>query len=355
VPYAVRAAEPSSVAADVTALLARNLGTTCRDPKRRLEWFYLEGPFGPGIAHLLEHNEASAGGHGESVGCMGLGVRRYRRDGRTVDVAVLGDFAVDLHHRSLGPAMMLQKATRAYAQAHYEICLGYPNAKARPVVLRLGFHELGAMRRWVVPLRFGAQMRRRLPAPAAAAAGFVLDAALGALERGGQLRGRGRYLLEESIEPDARFDRLDAEARALFPLVGVRTAAFLRWRFLRRPGGEPVGFYSLVTAEDRNLAAYAVVEREGSVAHLRDLFGRDPAAIALLLDMLLPRLRSTGAEAAWFAWLGPPWLDGLLTRRGFAARESRYVVVDWSPSMEASSRELLDPTRWYLTEADEDG
>jgi hypothetical protein len=71
--------------------------------------------------------------------------------------------------------------------------------------------------------------------------------------------------------------------------------------------------------------------------------------------MLLPRLRDTGAEAASFAWLGPRWLDGLLIRRGFTARESRFVVIDWTPSAEASSRELLDPTRWYLTEADEDG
>jgi len=354
VPYAVRAAEPSSVAGDVTALLARNLGGSCSDPKRRVEWFYLEGPFGPGIAHLLEHSDASAAGPGQSVGCMGIGVRRYRREGRAIDVAVLGDFAVDLRHRSLGPAMMLQRATRAYALEHYEFCLGYPNAKAKPVVLRLGFRELGEMRRWVVPLRFATPMRRRLPAPAAAAAGFALDAAIGLLWRGGQLRGRGRYVLEETSEPDARFDRLDEEARGLFPIMSVRTAAFLRWRFLRRPDGAPVRFYNLVAREGGEVAAYAVVERDGSFARLRDLFGRDREAIALLLDMLLPRLRADGAEAAWFVWLGPKWLDELLTRRGFRARESRSVVIDWGPSA-ASSEELLEKTQWYLTEADEDG
>jgi hypothetical protein len=353
VPYAVRAAEPSSVAPDVTALLARNLGATCTDPRRRLEWFYLEGPFGPGIAHLLEHSDAAAGGGSQSVGCMGLGVRRYWRDGKPVDVAVLGDLAVDQRHRSLGPAMMLQRATRAYAQSHFDVCLAYPNAKAKPVVLRLGFHELGGMSRWVVPLRFSAHMRRRLPAAVAAAAGFMLDVAAEALWKGRHLRARRRYRLREADEPDARFDQLDDRARALFPMTSVRNAAFLRWRFLRRPGGTPVRFYNLVASDGAELAAYAVVEREGPIAQLRDLFGRDADAIGLLLDILLPRLRREGAEAAWFSYLGPSWLDSVLRNRGFVPRESRCVVID-AGRTPSPPPDLFDPTRWYLTEADED-
>jgi len=80
----------------------------------------------------------------------------------------------------------------------------------------------------------------------------------------------------------------------------------------------------------------------------------DREAIALLLDTLLPRLRRAGAEAAWFVWLGPQWLESLLKRRGFSARESRSVVIDWGASS-ASPEQLLDKARWYLTEADEDG
>jgi hypothetical protein len=354
VPYAVRAAEPTSVAADVTALLARNLGASCTDPQGRLEWFYLAGPFGPGVAHVLEHREATDGGSALPVGCMGLGVRRYWYRGRPLDVAVFGDLAVDQRHRSLGPAMMLQRATRAYAQEHFDLCLGYPNAKARPVVLRLGFRELGGMGRWVVPLRFAAQIGRRLPAATSAAAGFVLDAVAGALWRGRRLLARGRYQLEEADEPDARFDRLADEARALFPITAVRASDFLRWRFLRQPGRAPCRFYNLI-GPDGALAAYAAVERDGGIAKLRDLFGRDADAIGLLLDTLLPRLRRAGADAAWFSTIGPRWLEGLLVKRGFVQRESRSVVVDWGRSPPDPAQTLLDSTRWYLTEADEDG
>jgi len=355
VPYAVRAADPTSVAAEVTALLARNLGATCTDPKRRLEWFYLEGPFGPGVAHLLEHREAAGDGPGLPVGCVGLGIRRYWHGGRAVDVAVLGDLAVDQRHRSLGPAMMLQRATRAYAQDHYGLCLGYPNPKARPVVLRLGFRELGGMGRWVVPLRFASHISRsrRLSPITSATAGFVLDAAAGALWRARWLLAGGRHDLEETGEPDARFDRLAEDARGLFPITAVRAASFLRWRFLRQPGRAPCRFYNLI-APDGALVAYAVVERDGPIAQVRDLFGRDREAIGLLLDMLLPRLRGAGAEAAWFSALGPRWLEGLLVKRGFVQRESRSVVIDWGRSPPEAPQTLLDATRWYLTEADED-
>ena len=70
--------------------------------------------------------------------------------------------------------------------------------------------------------------------------------------------------------------------------------------------------------------------------------------------MLLPRLRGAGAEAAWFSVLGPRWLEGLLFKRGFVAREDRCVVVDWPKARAGSPAELLDQSRWYLTEADED-
>jgi hypothetical protein len=113
-------------------------------------------------------------------------------------------------------------------------------------------------------------------------------------------------------------------------------------------------FYNLVDVESGELIAYAAVERAGAIAHLRDLFGRDAAAIGLLLDMLLPRLRRAGAEAAWFSVLGPPWLESLLKKRGFVAREDRCVVVDWRSSSAGGPSDLLDPARWYLTEADED-
>jgi hypothetical protein len=353
VSYTVRAAEPISVAADVAALLARNLGGTATDPRRRVAWRYLEGPFGPGVAHLLEHRSGTDGAPPSPIGCMGLGVRRYWCRGQPIEVAVLGDLAVDQRHRSLGPAMMLQRATRAYARDRFGLCLTYPNAKARPVVLRLGFRELGGMRRWAVPLRFAAHIGGRLPPLASEAVGFVLDAAAGAARRGRRLLAGGQYRLEEAGEPDARFDHLDEEARGPFPITAVRAAAFLRWRFLRPPGRPPGGFYNLV-GPDGALAAYAFVEREGGVARLRDLFGRDAAAISLLLDTLLPRLRADGADAAWFSYLGPRWLDGLLLKRGFAARESRTVAVDWGQSPAETAHALRDPTRWYLTEVDQD-
>jgi len=109
-----------------------------------------------------------------------------------------------------------------------------------------------------------------------------------------------------------------------------------------------------VDTRSGELAAYAAVEHAGVIAKLRDLFGRDAAAIGLMLDMLLPRLRRAGAEAAWLSVLGPPWLESLLKNRGFVAREERCVVIDWPVAATSAPPTLLDRSRWYLTEADED-
>jgi GNAT superfamily N-acetyltransferase len=348
--YHVRAADPAAAGPSLCELWSRNLATARSDPHRRLDWFYLENPAGRGVAQLLESDGEATG----PVGCMGIGIRTYECNGRTISVALFGDFAVDRSHRSLGPALMLQRAARRHAQEHFAMALGFPNAKALPSFLRLGFRELGQMIRYAVPLRHRTYVRRRLPEPAASLAAVGLDALAVVRAAPGFLVSLARFHLENLAEPDARFDALWQCARSSSPCVAERTSSFLRWRFLDKPGLTSCRFWALTRRDTGTLAAYAVVETEGLNAHIRDLFGASPEDIAALLDRLLPTLRSHGYVAASFGFFGAPWLVKLLTQRRFAVRERWTVIIDWGKNAPASPERLLDHTAWFVTQADED-
>lgn len=348
--YRVRTADPAAVSDELCALWTTNLGASCRDPKRRLDWFYLENPAGRGVVHLLE---CDAEPH--AVGCMGIGTRRYDVAGRSVSVALFGDLAVGQKHRSLGPALALQRATRSYAQEHFPLCLGYPNAKALPSLLRLGFRELGRMVRYAVPLRYRTYVERRLPKQAAGLAAAVVDAATALRGTPGYVRSRLRYHLETLAAPDARFDDLWQRSRQAYPNVVERSSEFLHWRFLRKPGTSQCRFLALTHRQSRQLAAYAVVEPENGAAHIRDLFSTSKEDLAALLDRLLLSLRFEGFTSASLCFLGAPWLVALLTERGFRARADQAVVLDCGKDAPDSPEVLLSPARWYITQADEDG
>lgn len=356
--YRVRAVEAHSAAGALIDLWTRNLGTACQDAKRRLEWFYEESPAGPGVAHLLEHwidGESPA-----VVGCMGIGTRQYWCGAAAVKVALLGDLAVDRKHRTLGPALLLERATRVYAQENFRMSLAFPNAKARASVLRLGFRELGQMCRFAVPLRYAEYMRRRRwPRPLATLAGLMLDAATAALAHSRRKTAARIFRLERIGTPDHRFDLLWQKARAAFPLapaigvIGVRSAEFLAWRFLRKPG-PACQFHGLTSRADGDLAAYAVVEKEGGIAHIRDLFGHSPETVGALLDLLLARLRRDGFTSASLHYLGNSWLVSSLTDRGFKPRQTQTVVIDWGAHPPEELGQLMNVQRWFLTQADED-
>jgi hypothetical protein len=347
--YRVRVVDPSGAESSLCDLWSRNLGASCADPQGRLRWFYIENPAGPGVAHLLDRD-----GEDRPVGCMGLGMRVYACNGHNATAALFGDLAVDQKHRSLGPALMLQRATRGYAQENFPFSLGFPNAKALPSLLRLGFRELGPMIRYAVPLRHHLYLRRRLPEPLATLGAGLIDALTTVAAAPRFLAARALFHLENLAAPDARFDELWGRARSSIAHVAERSSSFLRWRFLHKSRSPALRIFALARRGTREVVAFAVVEAEGRAAHLRDLFGGSPADIASLLDCLLPHLSFDGYTSASFGFLGPTWMVDILTKHRFTARNQQAVVIDWGKAPPSPPERLMDPAAWFLTQADED-
>ncbi|MDB4961955.1 MAG: hypothetical protein JWP01_1954 [Myxococcales bacterium] len=315
------------------ALLARNFGMT-GDLAAGVRWQYLEGPMPPGSVFLLNWESTA-------IGCAGISSRVVSCRDRELSAAHFANFAVDRAHRTALPAITLQRAVKRHVDHSYDLAIGFSNRHAMPVYRRLGYRVLGDMVRYARVLRHAPYLERylRVRGPAKLA-GVVLDRI--------KLARRGEPLVWLD-DVDGRFDQLWEETRTEFPIVSRRDAAFLRWRFLRKPNERHV--VAALAPHDK-LLAYAIVRGEpGGMAEIADMFG-PVAALDRLLAALVPALYHRGHTAACVRFSGDLRVRAMLVKYGFTPREvERTVIVHVTPRC---GLELADATGWFLTELDAD-
>jgi GNAT superfamily N-acetyltransferase len=344
--YTVSAAPPGAARDAVTRVWRDNLDLAA-DADERFAWVYERAPRPPSRVYLLLDPEGSV------VGTSGIAERRVHSRSGVLEAGQLVDLAVDRAHRSLFPALTLVRRVRRDALASHDFVYGFPNAAARGLHRRVGYREIAPVTRWVRVLRHGPYVRERLGAWALPpVAGVLLDVALGLSQLPRRWRAGMRFWLERVEPPDARFDALWERARDEYELIGERSSAFLAWRFAD-PGVPASRIFALRRrGSGQRLFAYAVVQWEGEVAHLRDLFGHHDA-LGPLLALLLPLLRAEGARSASVMLLGPRPVRELLQSHGFVPRErERIAFVD--AASPALAEQLADADRWTLSDADDD-
>ena len=318
------------------------------DPAAKHRWLYLDAPTGRAEAFVLEHDNTP-------VGCAGITVRELWHGDDRLRAALLADFAINRAHRTVMPALILQRSVKRHVEASFDLSYGFPNAHAVGIHLRTGYHALGELGRYVRVLRHGGYLARSYgDSLAARAAGVAVDTANLAMQLARAItpvRARALRWLEDL---DVRFDRLWETARAGFGLVGRRDAAFLRWRFLAQPGHRN-RIAALVDRRSDALRAYAIVGgQRGEMAHLHDVFG-DLASIGDLLLLLVPALYARGHTAVSVRFLGDPRLIDILQAHHFSLRDrSRTVIVHEGAHCAIASSIVRDPGSWYITDLDED-
>ena len=97
---------------------------------------------------------------------------------------LFADFTVDKAHRTVLPALMLQRALAEYAQKHFDVAYAYPNDAAVGIFSRIGYEVLGRAGRYVRVLRSADYLRRAIPmAPVAAAVSVAADLGLNIVDR----------------------------------------------------------------------------------------------------------------------------------------------------------------------------
>src|SRR5262249_5079262 len=202
---------------DILAVLARNLPTAA--DARRIDWLYRCNPDGPALVWLAMNEE------GRPVGTSAAHPRRMRVHGTIVRALNLGDFALDLPYRSLGPGLQLLRATLEPARrGEYAFSYDFASRPMQAIYRRLGGVDIGGMEY---------RMRR-------AARAWPMWRWLGAGVGDVAFPGGTRDGLEVeplATEPGAEFDALDRRLGFVRPVLGVRYAAYLNWGYLRHTMG----------------------------------------------------------------------------------------------------------------------
>ena len=322
------------------------------DPHAKYAWFYQGAPGGTATAFFLQNGPGTST---EPVGCCGLGSRQVWIDGVPTAAGLFADFAVDAAHRTLMPALTLQRALCSNARARFALTYGFPNHAAVGIFKRVGFPLLGTANRYVRVLRSSSFLERTVRSHGIARVlGRAVDTALNAQTLPHTLFKDRSLRLEWSAAPDGRFAALFEQARQRYRFIGDRSEPFLRWRFAERPG--IASEFALLVDSGGALRAYAVIlEKEPGIALVADFLGADDRALHELLARLMPALRARGFKSAKTFFLGAPAVASVLKSHGFQERScAKYIVVGAGANLPAPPAGFDDASRWYLTEGDRD-
>jgi hypothetical protein len=268
-------------------------------------------------------------------------------------VGVASDFAVDPEHRSLQPAMRLQKAVLACLGDDLPLIYGFPNSQAVGVCHRLGYRTVGTLGRHVKVLRVGRYLRARSGAwRALSGLAPAIDLGLRAVSAHTWRRTRGRTVRVLS-DFDDRFDALWQRASAAAPVIGERSAEFLRWRYAACPLRRYVTLGLLATNGER-LLGYAVCFIGDEQVTVADFLtdGSDGAGDDLLAGVL-SWSRRQGASSAAVECLAPR-LEQSSRRFGFAERRDGRLQPVIASTADAAGLSEDKLRGWYLTLGDED-
>jgi hypothetical protein len=308
---------------------------------RRFKWLYREGHLGPAWSWLLCDS-----GSREPVGLASLFRRAIWRGGKVALCGQVGDFAIDPTHRSLGPAVMLQRATLGPVDTG-QLVLCYdcpPNERGMSTFRRLKMGASATMTRQVRPLRTNRHVSRYLgTGPLAAGVAGLGNVALRLVS----WRRRRSRDLELGLHPgrfDEEFTALDRRVGAGDEVRGRRAAEDLNWRFRE----DPLNEYQVLTARRAGeLVGFAVLATSQRDAVVVDLFGAlSPDETADLLDAAGQLGRAGGLDSVSTLISAEHPLTAPLRAAGFRARENGPWVVAY-----AGAGQAAEPA-WRLTYSD---
>jgi len=273
----------------ICALLRRAFPDNAKGQRPILDWQYWDNPFGSPTVWLWEDL-------GRVVGHYSVVPYPARISGRPARLGIGIDAAVDPDYQ--GRQLFGPLARSLYADAlanDVQAVVCYPNENSVRGIARQGWAELGLLRTHLLPLRPD-WYAERVGVPAAV---------LRPLVRLANLRVRGPS--DHECRQVAGRDLLDGaddvwQPQELELVNGVtRGAAWLRWRYLDRPGANPYRYWAAHRGgELRALAVTTEREQQGApFTYLMELLAADvDAARALVGRIAAESNDSTGIVVA---------------------------------------------------------
>jgi hypothetical protein len=331
--------------AQLLAVLERNLDALPH--ALRFEWLYCQNPDGPAWSWCACDKQTR-----KVVGVASLFPRSMWVGGELKLCGQVGDFAIDPGYRSLGPAVLLQRATfDPVNEGRLAFCYDCPPHEAgMSTFRRLGIGENSQMERFVRPLCVDRLVEKVLghgpwSAPISAVGNFVLR-----LRNWKREASTGLDITEHSGCFGKEFSLLDKELAKGDQIRGRRTAEDLNWRYRNNPLSK---FHVLTARRKGELVAYAVYEVSGHDASLVDIFGREfPEVAAELLEAVANQCRAESLHKVQAFLSQRHGLRRAFERAGFRYRSDGARVVAYARPGSAISVFLQDCSHWSFHRAE---
>jgi hypothetical protein len=301
-------------------LLQRNLPALPH--AERFAWLYERNPDGPAWAWIVV-NEANQ----KAVGATALFPHGFWLGSKKARCGQVGDFAIDIAYRSLGPALQLQRSTfKPVDDGELAFCYDCPpHDQGMSTFLRLGLSASSSIYRHAKVLKVDRLLENRMGRGiCTTATAKVGNLGLQILNlRFGHVSGTEISLLPGPF--DHEFDTLDSAIVDDRSVRASRSAAHLNWRFRQDPLHE---YQVLVARRNGELLAYVVVALESSGATVVDLFGKELTQLgAVLLDAARDICQKASLETLHAFLSDSCRLDPLFKGAGFWKRELAARVV----------------------------
>jgi GNAT superfamily N-acetyltransferase len=338
----VREADVDTEKEALTDFLSKYLSPDANS--KRYEWLYRQNPAGKARIWTAHNSDNQ-----EMIGISAAFPKKMYHDGKIAHGYVLGDFCIHPEHRSLGPAIALQRATlEAVSKEGPGFVLDFPSTSMLAIYKRLGIGVTMSMPRYAKPLRANRQMQARIPSRAAAS---TLAAAANLALRAGDIQWKrdSRWTIAEETQPcGEEFTIADQDWSSSLKNCGARSAEYMNWRFLQHPQQR----YHLLTArKDAKLCGfliYQISEEDGTVV---DLYAEENSVYKALLHETIAIMRREHIHTISAPFLATHACGELLEDCGFQPRESTPVILlalPWLANQQAA------PTGgdWYLTHGD---
>lgn len=277
--FSARPVQHGSETRQLLAILQANLPDLPHE--KRFEWLYRTNPDGPAWSWFI------CQGAGEAVGIASVFPRGMWVGDKLRRCGQVGDFAINAACRSLGPAILLQRATFAPVdEEKLAFCYDCPPHDAgMSTFRRLAMEPNCTMDRYVLPLRVDARFRNRFrfASDMSAAIGNLLLRAYRL--RSLSSRAKGLEIAEHHGPFGDEFSRLDAAVKDARTIRSQRGAAQLNWRYRE----DPLQDYVVWTARhEGELLGYVVFRVSPEVITIIDLFGASlhDAPVTLLASLI---------------------------------------------------------------------
>jgi Acetyltransferase (GNAT) domain len=326
----------------LTAFLSTHLSPDATD--ERYDWLYCKNP--AGMARVWVACDAEGG---KIIGVSAAFPRRIYCGGREMHGYVLGDFCIHPDHRSLGPALALQRGTLdGLSGEDGGFVFDFPSTSMLAIYKRLRIKSQESAIRFAKPLRADRQIQKRIPTKTA---GAVLAVATNAALR---LRdaGLGRssaWTITETKAPCG--EEFTAAFRQWAPGLGIcadRSAEYLNWRFLQHPQRR---YHFLTARTDGRLRGYLIYHWAGEDATVVDLLAEEEQVAKALLVETIAITRSCGVHTLSAPFLSSHAGREILEDCGFQPRESTPVILLTLP-WAANRQNDQGANHWYLMHGD---